>query len=375
MDSPPNVLPPYNEQIFRQLKQLKIKAQHSDHRFLVVISGDEQWVFNTLAYQLKFLSKCHTLVVTNRSLDVTGDHCASNKLNHHLGSEIEQIVWDGFSGINPDGLGAASGLLLRGGLFFLLLPSLNKLTQKPDLDYLRMCAEEDELKSCGTRFLKRLTRLLTSDPDVYLIQQNAAITHLPEENFSPTELSQAFTPKPAITLPTQDQIQTIKAIKSVAKGHRKRPLVIYADRGRGKSSALGLAAAEIVNEYALNVLITAPSRKACDAAFKHAETIRPEFLALKFIAPDELVSALPSCHLLLVDEAAAIPSTLLKQMLCHYPRIVFASTIHGYEGNGQGFAVRFRQELDSQTPQWKSLYLNQAIRWAENDPLERWTSD
>jgi len=97
-----------------------------------------------------------------------------------------------------------------------------------------------------------------------------------------------------------------------------------------------------------------------------------ETLKLEFIPPDELIETRPECHILFVDEAAAIPSPLLKQMLETYPRIVFSSTTHGYEGTGQGFAVRFRKTLDTLTPQWKSLTLNQPVRWAENDPLERW---
>ena len=76
---------------------------------------------------------------------------------------------------------------------------------------------------------------------------------------------------------------------------------------------------------------------------------------------------------MLIDEAAAIPTSLLKQLVQRYKRIVLSTTIHGYEGNGRGFEIRFKNYLSEQCPGWHSIHLSQAIRWAENDPLEHWT--
>ncbi|BBI53235.1 hypothetical protein HORIV_56560 [Vreelandella olivaria] len=70
----------------------------------------------------------------------------------------------------------------------------------------------------------------------------------------------------------------------------------------------------------------------------------------------------------MVDEAAAIPAALLGQWLTAFPRIAFATTVHGYEGSGRGFALRFRATLDRLTPQWKALTLNAPIRWRSGDP-------
>jgi tRNA(Met) cytidine acetyltransferase len=75
--------------------------------------------------------------------------------------------------------------------------------------------------------------------------------------------------------------------------------------------------------------------------------------------------------LLLVDEAAAIPTQILASLLRRYPRCVFATTVHGYEGTGRGFAVRFRRVLDEVTPGWREVEMRAPIRWAEGDPLER----
>ena len=42
---------------------------------------------------------------------------------------------------------------------------------------------------------------------------------------------------------------------------------------------------------------------------------------------------------LIVDEAAAIPITLVKQMIGPY-MIVLSSTVHGYEGTGRSLSLK-----------------------------------
>ncbi|NCU32456.1 MAG: tRNA(Met) cytidine acetyltransferase, partial [Candidatus Moranbacteria bacterium] len=53
-----------------------------------------------------------------------------------------------------------------------------------------------------------------------------------------------------------------------------------------------------------------------------------------------------------------------------HSRLVFASTLHGYEGSGRGFGLRFAKILHQQTPGWQALHLQQPLRWRNNDKLE-----
>jgi tRNA(Met) cytidine acetyltransferase len=55
-----------------------------------------------------------------------------------------------------------------------------------------------------------------------------------------------------------------------------------------------------------------------------------------------------------------------------FPQCIFSTTVHGYEGTGRGFSVRFNKILNQQKPGWKKIQMKTPIRWAENDPLEQW---
>ena len=94
---------------------------------------------------------------------------------------------------------------------------------------------------------------------------------------------------------------------------------------------------------------------------------------LHYVAPDALLNTLPECDLLLVDEAAAIPVPLLLKMLAHYPRIVFASTLVGYEGNGRGYTIRFSNYIKTHYKASKVITLDEPLRFAKHDPLEKHT--
>ena len=58
-------------------------------------------------------------------------------------------------------------------------------------------------------------------------------------------------------------------------------------------------------------------------------------------------------------------------MLAHYPRIVFASTLVGYEGNGRGYTIRFSNYIKAHYKASKVVTLDEPLRFAKHDPLEK----
>ena len=254
----------------------------------------------------------------------------ANKARMILGQEFDAIVFDAFSGLEVNALAAVSGTLRGGGLFILLSPELEGWPQFPDPAYQRFLPYPHPPSIVKGLFLKRLIRLL----------------------------QEPIPPSPSAQLVSQTQAEVVAEL---VKAETAR--VLTADRGRGKSAALGLAASQLIAQ-GKTVLLTAPTRAAVEAVFKHAE------LAPDFYAPDALLLNLPRADVLMVDEAAAIPLPLLLKLARAYPRCVFATTLHGYEGSGRGFVLRFQQALSQIHPHWQSLRLEQPMRWPRNDPLE-----
>lgn len=264
---------------------------------------------------------------------------ALKKARTLLGQECDALVFDAHSGFDVNALAAVSGTLRGGGTLFLLIPQLDVWAAFPDPDYRRFIPYPYQPEDVRGRFLQRLVRMLSR-----------------WSGFSPTISTASET---VVGLkPDLQQVVMQTILQS------EIPVVLTADRGRGKSAALGMAASQL-QAMGKRVLLTAPSRATVATVFKHAA------LPPSFCAPDDLLQTLPEGDVLLVDEAAAIPVPLLLKMLEHYPRCVFSTTLHGYEGSGRGFLLRFQKELDAYALDWQAVRLHQPVRWAENDPLER----
>lgn len=294
------------------------------------------------------------------------------QIRQWLGRESSVVVWDGWHGNPPDAFAALSGTLKAGGLLFWLMPPLDQWSNFPDPDYARTGL--DGLPEHP--FAARMARLLAADPELIRVKPgqlesvNLPVLAEPDQSFS--------------VRTTDDQRALIDRLVRFGLGRRRRPVVVTADRGRGKSAALGMAAAELLRQGRRQILVTAPSRDNVATLLRHArESLGDDILAasetvletraggsLRFLAVRDLLAEKPEAEVVLVDEAAALPAALLKQILLGWPRVAFSSTVHGYEGAGRGFAIRFRQVLNRETPHWQALTLSAPIRWSATDALE-----
>ena len=336
---------PYNEYLTALCNELVI----AKHRQLVIVQGSETWCYQ-FANQLALKN---TYVFSSNSL------LANSEFPKHahqiLGQEFHHAIFDGFSGLYADKLAALAGTVKAGGVLILLLPDDDKW-QDPALTSITSYGEEIKHSFFNQRFFAKLKL----QPH-YFTEHSVPIYQL----VSPANAEINYQPQQAC----------VEQIIKTATGRANRPLVISADRGRGKSAALGLAAACLQDK---KILICATQAKAVQTSFKHLaaelgvskEQNCKQLANLSYIAPDTLLNEKPDCDLLFVDEAAAIPVPMLLQILKSYPRIVFASTMVGYEGNGRGYTLRFLHYLRSQYKSLKAVTLDEPIRFAKHDPLE-----
>jgi len=305
----------------------------------------------------------------------------ARKARTRLGAEHQLIVVDasGSQGLDPDALGALAGTVSAGGFLVVITP--DNWGEQPDPDYARFTDHPWCWESLSAHYLERLASLLTGESTIvhWQVGSRLALPRLPVRDSRATPVDDA-------DCLTADQA---RAVNALVRLKRRRPLVITADRGRGKSAALGIACARLLQKSVTQLLVTAPRLSSVESLFARVVALCPEGQRLSpsrfqlpsgsslcFLPPDALNAQVHQATLggsgsyLLVDEAAAIPAAMLAQWLAAFPRIAFATTVHGYEGSGRGFALRFREVLNRKAPQWRELHLDSPIRWSAGDPLE-----
>lgn len=365
-------------------------ANHWPPRQLVLLDGEHDWGLATAAELIEKRRPERLVWVSNgpippmisdRGLTAATAVIPVAKVQRLLGGECDLLLMDLWTGLDADALGAAVGSLRGGGLLLLLTPPLSDWPDWIDPEAARLAVHPYTAAEVGARFIARCARLLGADEAAERAQGSpsgapeTAPAPLPAAS-RPSASAERFSADPAQPA-TSGQATAVAAILALARGRARRPLVLTADRGRGKSAALGIAAGRLIADKGLRILVTAPRRSALASLFAHASAASGMTTAddcsglLRFQPPDALLENQPQADLLLVDEAAGIPAPLLERLLQHYARICFATTVHGYEGTGRGFELRFRALLDQRTPGWRALQLRTPIRWHQNDPVER----
>ncbi|GHC26330.1 tRNA(Met) cytidine acetyltransferase TmcA [Kushneria pakistanensis] len=362
------------------LRQWRQTLESTRHRGLLWLAGPAEMVRARADAVLGMLALSEILWVgrpASAIVDTPAEPLMMKKARTRLGTEQGAVVFDAFDGFAPDALGALAGTVRAGGLLILLTPG--DWGEAPDPDYARLADHPADWSTLSSRYLARLARLLEEDVQVARWAEGQPLV-------LPSNGAEAV----AAPAPVEDgdclSADQARAVVAISRLRRRRPLVLTADRGRGKSAALGIGAARRLMQGDKQILITAPRFDSVAPVFERLAALLPEG-ALQdqrfvwqgrevcFVAPDRLVENLEQWggdgSVLLIDEAAALPASLLHGALRHFPRVVFATTVHGYEGSGRGFALRFRTRLGQHTPQWKALTLATPVRWAAADPLER----
>jgi len=349
------------------------------HRQLLLVSGPQAW---TEDQAIKLTEGAGSSLWLGEKRN-TRSTISNQSYQGFLGQEVAMVVYNAHSGFRANAAMAVSGMVQAGGLMVVLCPPLDTWPSTPDPEWQKRISFGFVEKLQQSLFIQALIKQTASDQSVAVLTPTAFRGTICTVNQCSDDTHICTTNQ---YTPSAEQHQAIQRIYSVATGHRHRPFVLSADRGRGKSSAIGMAAGQLIQQRGLQIVVTAPALRTVEQVFKHAQLLLPKAErsrsaitankgSLRFIAPDELLLSRPTLDVLLIDEAAALPTHVVIALLEHYPRVVLCTTLHGYEGSGRGFELRVKAYLQTHKTQWRALHLSQPLRWCADDCLEAFWFD
>lgn len=332
-----------NDLLSACVEQLRILG----FRRLLVLSGDDEWVTQQLVeLQTRLTGDWVTL-----SSELPNSERPENA-HLLLGREFLHGVFDARKGVHSEALAMLSGTLKAGSLLVFCTVLQEVWPNHPDIDSLRWNEQHGIIPT--PNFVHHLQRTMSNSEGVIFYQQgkNPSIKLL---NNYPTWLP------PTGQLTTQQQ-QVLNQLLSATTG----VWGIIAPRGRGKSTVAG----QLIQQWQGECWCCAPAKVSTEVLAKHA--VKPPH----FWAPDALLAYCQAgnniaADWLIIDEAAAIPNYILRQLVNYFPRVLLTTTVDGYEGTGRGFMLKFCASLTTFT----LLTLDEPIRFACHDPLENWLNE
>lgn len=319
-------------------------------RRLLVISGEETWCQQQAAALM--VNQAALWVGEEQDASQAAHYCHPGALTTLLGREFSHAVFDARRGFDVAAFAALGGTLRAGGWLILLTPALSRWAQTPDAD---ACRWSDTTQPIATpRFIHHFCRTLHAHGEAILWQQGQPLV-LPDVAPRPVW-------HPASGAPEREQAAILTELNSMLPG----VMVVTAPRGRGKSALAGMHLRHLQG----NAIVTAPGRAATDVLAQFAGE------AVDFVPPDALLQRLADGEAdrpdwLIVDEAAAIPGPLLRQLIAGFSRVLLTTTVQGYEGTGQGFLLKLCAGLE----RLRHASLSTPLRWASGCPLEAFISD
>ncbi len=359
------------------LNTLSQKARHNGHRQVIILAGELSWGWQKIESHLKDNGK-NSIISGEKPEFIHGTLLKSSKPNNLLGYESDNIAFNCHDGLYPDALTAISGTLRAGGIFFVLCPNIKDWPNYSDEFSQKRASYGNPPKTINnSQMILRLLEKAKRHHCFVLEQINEVI---PEVSAIANNLQSAAWALP--TTLTQDQASVFTRINQEFSEHSHFCHVISADRGRGKSHLLGklICVHQNLNkDNGIKYYITAPNKAASQAAFhSFGQALNPSHTkALTFIAPEMVLTTVKENDILVIDEAASLPISLLVKCSNQFNKLIYASTTHGYEGTGKGFQIRFFKHLNTLASHRKIEHhsLTTPVRYRTNDPLENWLFD
>ena len=349
---------------------LLARKQRCCHRQLVVISGSPAFCKQQLLPFVSHFSTESVLALGHSQVSVPGA-LPLKQATQLLGQSCKLGIYDAFEAFRPSALLSLAGTVADNGILLLCVPPTaewsyyTEHTTNHYLSYGQTCE--------NSIFRAYMAQLFCSRQDIALIEAGG-ICRLPR----PQPVAQnpsLLAPAPFASL---DQQQAFEQLSHVSESGI---CVLTADRGRGKSTLLGMLAAHWL-QFGKSVTICSRFPDSINAIFEGVKRIAPnipEEPARQIQLGEHCLRWLPVDHpelykdtqaVLIIDEAANLPIPTLQSLCLYYKRILLSTTIRGYEGTGRGFLTRFIPWLKQHFHTYESVSLSTPCRWAPDDPVE-----
>ncbi|NHN48986.1 tRNA(Met) cytidine acetyltransferase [Halostella sp. JP-L12] len=380
-------------------RSLRTEARRADERRMLVLTGDHAACYEAAEAVLDGVD----LPLTRTTLVGPDDrfrceHLPSHRAGDLLGETRDAVVVDAHEELRPNAVGRVVGAVDGGGLFVLLAPPLDEWPDSRDCFDESLAVPPFGVGDVTGHFRERFVRTLRQHPGIAVYDVDAdrlerdgltdPAPRLPADPVPvPADGERAFPRTAYEACLTTDQADAVRSFEALREPGTA--VVAEADRGRGKSSAAGLAAGALALAGD-DVLVTARQYRSAREAFLRARELLDAEGALAGVdrdPPQRIEAAGGGCvrfaraveaadlpgdpGVVIVDEAAALPVRLLESFLAA-DRVAFATTVHGYEGAGRGFSVRFRDRLAESGHEVTDVRLDDPIRYAGGDPVEVW---
>uniref|UniRef100_A0A915LPU8 RNA cytidine acetyltransferase n=1 Tax=Meloidogyne javanica TaxID=6303 RepID=A0A915LPU8_MELJA len=370
------------------------------------------------------------------------NYCYYSESQRILGNTFGMAVLQDFEALTPNLLARTIETVEGGGLIVLLLQNMHSLKQLYTLTMDVHKRYRTELHSeIIPRFNERFTLSLSTCSNCFVIDDHLNVLPIFSNALSITPLHSNQNDKTSSK--HQIELQQLKATLNDSKpigpllakcktycqakvllqlldvSMEKQTNLnsicsITAPRGRGKSTAMGLAVAGTIGLGFSNICVTSPTPENLSTFFEfvlkgfeaigyqeHADfeviksldpsmdkyvvkinVFRRHRQTIQYITPTDFGKLLQA-ELVVIDEAAAIPMPLVKKLINGSNLLFLASTTSGYEGSGRSLSLKLLEQLRNQqnngdkdeNKNKKRLFelsLDESIRYGNGDPVEEW---
>lgn len=386
----------------RKLRKLRRSAKLS----IIHVFHDEFSDARLRATLIRDLTLSKKLIDTR---EVTVEQTVYEASKKYLGTTQDVLILDLTNDLKPNDVGRLIGVVRGGGLVIVWGPPLDSWSATKTIFKSNLVTpRHPEPRNV---FIKYFIRKLMKHEGIYIIDADTGrliksghITRSYEKEIKNIKIPEnTVFPRSLYELAlTQDQVNVIKLIEDnvVPKpGSKHVAVVITSDRGRGKSSAIGIALVGLIKELMkfknrVRVAVTASDLSAVQSLMMLAEKglntlelnykkvvregdlieLKGDRFSIEYWEPYTVTKL--KVDVVVVDEAAGLPVPLLHKIWKSFNRTIYATTIHGYEGAGRGFSIRFLKRLREDPKTLMVTYeMKEPIRYSIKDPIERFQFD